>query len=286
MCCPSYYSVRIDRTTEMSYPTEKFCLKWNDFQNNIVSSLQDLGNNKHFSDVTLVCEEDHQIDVHKVILAACSPLFRTLLKKNNHSHPMIYMRGLKARDLTAVVDFIYHGEANIYQEDLDGFLLLAEELQLKGLAGSQGAEDIKYETEQNTTQLSTPKVLMRENTSQKHNTNLISNYAKYEDCFDATPKNYPVENSVVPVLTQEAIVHFKSNLEDLKAKIDSMMERDVAGEKAWKCKMCGRETKHRTDMTRHVETHIEGVSYPCNQCDAFKWSSNSLHAHVSRAHRK
>ena len=41
------------------------------------------------------------------------------------------MRGLKAKDLAAVVDFIYHGEANIYQEDLDGFLALAEELQLK-----------------------------------------------------------------------------------------------------------------------------------------------------------
>ena len=49
---------------------------------------------------------------------------------------MIYMRGLKAKDLVAIVDFIYHGEANIFQEDLDGFLALADELQMKGLAGS------------------------------------------------------------------------------------------------------------------------------------------------------
>ena len=41
---------------------------------------------------------------------------------------------LKAKDLEAIVDFIYHGEANIYQEDLDAFLALAEELQLKGWA--------------------------------------------------------------------------------------------------------------------------------------------------------
>ena len=46
------------------------------------------------------------------------------------------MRGLKAKDLVAIVDFIYKVEANIYQEDLDGFLALAEELQLTGLAGS------------------------------------------------------------------------------------------------------------------------------------------------------
>ena len=50
---------------------------------------------------------------------------------------MLYMRGIKAKDLEAIVDFIYHGEANIYQEDLDGFLALAEELQLKGLATSE-----------------------------------------------------------------------------------------------------------------------------------------------------
>ena len=50
---------------------------------------------------------------------------------------MIYMRGLQAKDLVAMVDFIYYGEANIYQEDLDGFLALAEELQLKGLSGTR-----------------------------------------------------------------------------------------------------------------------------------------------------
>ena len=55
--------------------SDKFCLKWNDFQENIVSSYQDLLNEVNFSDVTLVCEEDHQIEAHKIILAACSPFF-------------------------------------------------------------------------------------------------------------------------------------------------------------------------------------------------------------------
>ena len=117
--------------------SDKFCLKWNDFQQNIVSAYQDLRKESDFSEVTLVCEEDYHIEAHRIILTACSPFFQTVLKRNKHSHPMIYMRGLKAKVLAAIVDFIYHGEANIYQEDLDGFLALAEELQLKGLAGSQ-----------------------------------------------------------------------------------------------------------------------------------------------------
>ena len=117
----------------MTYSSEKFSLKWNDFQQNIVSSFRELRKDSEFSDVTLVCEEDRQIKAHKIILT-CSPFFSAVLNRNTHSHPMIYMRGLKAKDLVAIVDFIYHGEADIYQEDLDGFLAIAEELQLKGLA--------------------------------------------------------------------------------------------------------------------------------------------------------
>ena len=90
----------------------------------------------NLSDVTLVCEEDKQIWAHRVIHSACSPYFKSVLEQNKHSHYIIYMRGLKSKDILAIVDFIYHGEAYIYQEDLEGFLALAEELQLDGLTGS------------------------------------------------------------------------------------------------------------------------------------------------------
>ena len=72
---------------------------------------------------------------------------------------MIYMRGLKAMDLEAIMDFIYYGEANIYQEDLDRFLALAEELQLKGLAKSENANlDDPEETHTNPKQLKIKKI--------------------------------------------------------------------------------------------------------------------------------
>ena len=54
-----------------------------------------------FSDVTLVCEDDKQIYAHRIILSACSPFFSTVLRQNGHPHPMIYMRGLKAKDMVA-----------------------------------------------------------------------------------------------------------------------------------------------------------------------------------------
>ena len=49
------------------------------------------------------------------------------------------MRGIKSSELLSIVDFLYYGETNIYQENLDSFLNIAEELSLRGLAG--GGED-------------------------------------------------------------------------------------------------------------------------------------------------
>ena len=51
------------------------------------------------------------------------------------------MRVVKSENLTAMVDFFYYGEANVFQENLDSFLVLAEELQLKGLRGNQTKEE-------------------------------------------------------------------------------------------------------------------------------------------------
>ena len=78
--------------------------------------------------MTLASEGNQQIKAHRVILAASSPFFMDLLRSNKNSHPLIYMRGIKANDLAAIMS---HEEANIYQNYLDAFLSLAEELQLK-----------------------------------------------------------------------------------------------------------------------------------------------------------
>ena len=115
--------------------SEKLCLQWNDFQENIKRAFGSLREDNNFADVTLACEDDQQVEAHKVILAASSPFFQKLLGRNKHPHPLIYMRWMKYEDLLAIVEFLYRGEANVFQENLDSFLAIAEELQLKGLMG-------------------------------------------------------------------------------------------------------------------------------------------------------
>ena len=85
--------------------SEKFCLRWNDFESNISGAFRELREDKDFFDVTLACDDD-QMQAHKVILSACSPFFRTILRRNKHEHPLLYLKGVKYADLVSVLDFM------------------------------------------------------------------------------------------------------------------------------------------------------------------------------------
>ena len=130
----------------MSGP-ELLCLKWKDFQENMRNEFASLRESQDFTNVTLACEDGLQVDAHKLILAATSPFFQDLFRRNRHEYSMIFMRGVKSEDLVAIIDFLYYGEVNVHQDNLEAFLTLAEELRLKGLTQQEskggGGEDKK-----------------------------------------------------------------------------------------------------------------------------------------------
>ena len=99
----------------------------------VQSSFKELREDREFADVTLVCQDGREFEVHKNILAFSSLFFMDVLLKRKHSHPLLYLSGIRSDFLVSVPDFIYQGEANVFQGDIEPFLAVAEELKLKGL---------------------------------------------------------------------------------------------------------------------------------------------------------
>ena len=58
---------------------QQFCLRWNDFQSNIVTCFKHLRTERSFTDVTLACD-GQTCKAHKMVLSACSPYFKSLLE--------------------------------------------------------------------------------------------------------------------------------------------------------------------------------------------------------------
>jgi hypothetical protein len=127
---------------------DKFCLRWNDFESNMGSSFRDLRRAEDFCDVTLCCgsseasasSSETLLRAHKVVLSACSPFFHALLLRLQQQPatacPVVYLRGVGAKDLRHILDFMYHGEVNVEQADLHSFLAVAEDLKIKGLTNN------------------------------------------------------------------------------------------------------------------------------------------------------
>merc|ERR1712117_838801 len=70
---------------------QQFCLRWNDFQTNMVASFKHLRDEKSFTDVT-IASDGQSCKAHKMILSACSPYFKTLLEENPAKHPIIILK--------------------------------------------------------------------------------------------------------------------------------------------------------------------------------------------------
>ena len=172
--------------------SEKFCLRWNDFETNISDAFRDLRNEKDFMDVTLVCE-DEQIQAHKVILSACSSFFRYMLRRTSHQHPLVYLKGVKFMDLQAILNFMYHGEVSVAQGDLNSFLAVAEDLKVKGLTQKQPENKKPSQYKSSDTSSLSESVPSRTNAF-----NGTPRIPVPKEPEKVQPRTYPVKNTVVP----------------------------------------------------------------------------------------
>ena len=113
--------------------SEKYSLSWKEFGTSAESTFRNLIDDKDFTDVTLVSCDSKQIKAHKVILSASSKFFHHILLENPHQHPLLFLKDIRHSDLLSIVRFIYLGQTEIIQEDLNMFMDAANVLQIQGL---------------------------------------------------------------------------------------------------------------------------------------------------------
>ncbi|KAG1661372.1 Protein bric-a-brac 2 [Nymphon striatum] len=114
--------------------SQQFCLRWNNHHSNLQSMACESLDNEEFVDATISCE-GHSVKVHKLILSACSPLFKSIFAANPNKHPFIVLLSdVCYSDLKAILNFMYNGEINVSQDKLPRLLKAAERLNVKGLA--------------------------------------------------------------------------------------------------------------------------------------------------------
>ena len=245
--------------------SEKFSLKWNDFYSNVSKSFSLLRNEDYLHDVTLVSDDHKKVSAHKIVLSACSEYFKEIFKNNQHSHPLLCLDGVSSEDLRNIMDYMYNGEVEIYQENLDRFLNVAQRLKLEGLIGG------KEEKEE----------LVNENHNDEFSTESVYN----------TDIDLSSQNDKKQLKLSMKTVAIKTDDENLiNEQVLQYMEECSDGR--FRCTVCGKmsnekakKSVQKADMKKHMQTHMDGLTYTCSLCQKTFRSKNALSAHKSISHR-
>ena len=164
-----------------------------------------------------------------------------------------------------ILDYIYNGEVQIYQEDLDRFLTIAQRLKLQGLL----TDDKKEKIDEDTIQEEVNEVKPEETISRKK--------------LSRERKITQVQNESMDI-TVAAISITQEDIANVSEKLNEHIETCEDG--IYKCKLCGKtENKRRDAMRYHIETHMEGLSYTCRICQKSFRSKNSYFTHKTRFHK-
>jgi len=113
---------------------DQYCLRWNSYETNILSTFEGLLDSEALSDVTLFCEGE-SFKAHRLVLAACSSHFSKLFSNSSlNGQLIVILDGTRHQDLQILLQFMYRGVAYLHQDRIESVLRTAEVLQVKGLS--------------------------------------------------------------------------------------------------------------------------------------------------------
>ena len=245
--------------------SEKFSLKWNDFHSNVSKSFGLFRNEEYLHDVTLVSDDHKQFSAHKLVLSACSEYFKDIFKQNNkpNAHPLLCLDGVSSDDLKNIMDYIYNGEVQLYQEKLDNFLSIAQRLKLEGLIGNNDGD---FQPENFDNKIIDKDEDIAEDTHYD-NYKTISNKPHHNSKPPRQRQIESVDKVMVPI-SAEVVSEVENAVSQHIEKIDAGM---------WKCNLCGKTAAKSQNLKNHIETHLEGLSFPCQLCGKTFRSRRSTH---------
>ena len=212
-------------------------------------------------------------------------------KKTNMPIHFYILGELSSVNLGFILDYIYHGEVKIYQEQLDSFLESAQRLEISGLLGNseedsnnQQASDHfqNYEEKSDGVNISQTYIDEVKNTTlsldqfqQAVEEKLVGNI---ESAPVVKPRQYN-KCGISKDVTKFDVGNMSS--EEVELKIKELYQRNDGVQS---CLVCDYSTKHG-NIRQHIETHLDGLSFSCSFCNREFRSRNCLNLHKNKTHK-
>ena len=239
---------------------EKYNLKWHTYSDHLTDMLRNMMKSDHLTDVTLVCDDKRKFKAHKVVLSACSSVFKHIIDDLPKNDSVIYLKGVHHQDLESILEFMYLGVATFNENRMNDLLDVAKNLDLKEIGGfdhknvleSAGIEE----------EFSNEYIDAQETSSES------GGVVKQETMlFKSTSKQCP-DCEKVFATAQAMTTHHNSIHLGIK----------------YGCNQCDFQGTTQGHLTLHIRSKHEGIKYSCNQCNYQAGQSQHLKLHIDSKH--
>jgi len=268
-------------------------------EKNLMKNVKNIRSKNELIDVTLVGDDGIQIGAHRIILSACSTFFRNIFVNIKQMHSCVYLRGMKSFNISAILDFIYHGEVQVLQKHLQNFLEMVKDLGIQELTNFNPAP---IDATHDIIKIAMDEMKEADQNSQPGKGRHAQDYPGTSELSCLT------ENLVEQITSNRDVMKYESLLEDIEVPMfnedglavdadmldaqNQFLDKEVeemiqsVADGYWGCKKCGQIKKKKQHIKNHAESHLVGYSHPCPHCGKRSKTRNALANHISYFHKK
>jgi len=252
---------------------EKYNLNWPTYSDHLREMLHEMMKSNELTDVTLVCDDKKQFKAHKIVLSACSPVFKSIINDLPHYSSVIYLRGIQHQEMKSIIEFMYLGVASFNQERMSDFLNVAKNLEIKEISKKVEFEDGNLSNEE------------QDESENVSDTELVSKTQTYTNADKNTDINRQMNGD--SQLHRKAELIFECDQCDSKFAHQGSLIRHIQSKHEgvkYPCNQCDYQASQQGTLIRHIQSKHEGVKYPCNQCEYQATQKGSLTNHIHSKH--
>ena len=244
---------------------DKYSIGWNTFQTHLQETHVELYKEKHFADVTLVSDDMVQVMAHRTVLSSASSVFKQLLMMNESTtNQILFLKGIKHQELESLLQFIYLGEAKVYENRIEMFVSISKDLGIKEL--NMKTEDKFDEKNVNIDSIS------------NEDMHVSTGFEESNTTSSLTQKDYPIIQSRASKQCAECNIVFSTS-GNMKAHY-----KRTHGEEKFQCPECGKAFTQKMHLDRHVKSVHLGIRFPCTLCHKSFSQHDLLVRHNKQCH--
>ena len=226
---------------------EKHTLYWHTYTDHLREMFHEMLKTSELADVTLVSDDLRQFKAHKIVISACSAVFKQILKDLPQNSSVIYLRGIQHQEMESILQFMYLGETTFDQERMNELFNVAKNLEIKDLNANVELVDTRNEEE----------IQDKESDDEENNAEPIPQQI---NAPSEVKKDLEIRESNSSFEFSEDIKD-KQNLKVEKPNLT--IQKKVTN---FSCEHCDFQATRKANLKVHIESKHEGVKWACNQC--------------------